>query len=92
MEYKLYRNLGVLQQARYISGAEALERISDLALAIELGYFTDLDFKTIKKLLAAIGAGTIQQSCGEQLSADQCANHRAKKIRDILYKEITNKE
>ncbi|MGI6077783.1 MAG: ATP--guanido phosphotransferase [Fastidiosipilaceae bacterium] len=92
LEDKLYRNLGVLQQARYISGAEALERISDLALAIELGYFTDLDFKTIKKLLAAIGAGTIQQSCGEQLSADQCANHRAKKIRDILYKEITNKE
>ncbi|HHX37694.1 MAG TPA: protein arginine kinase [Clostridiaceae bacterium] len=89
---RLYRNLGVLQQARRISGEEALQRISDLALGVELGYFTDIDQKTIKALLASIGAGTIQQSCGDVLSATECADRRAEKIRDILYKKRTNEE
>lgn len=84
IEDQIYRSLGVLQQARKISGKEAMHCLSHVAMGGELGLFDKPVGKSVKKAMALVGAASIQEQAGCELGTQERDIERAKVLREIF--------
>ena len=84
LEDKIFRSLGILAYARVISTQEAMERISDIRLGIDLGMIDGVSCNILKELMVLMGTGFMQRHAGRELTAEERDSKRASLIRERL--------
>ena len=77
----LARSLSVLQNARLLATAEALEFLSALRLGASLGLVTRLKVAEVDRLILLTQPGHLQRSMGMTLSAEERDEMRAEFLR-----------
>jgi protein arginine kinase len=84
LEDRLCRSLGILTEARLLSGQEALKLLSDVKLAVELGIIPEINKTTLQELMFLIRASLLQKMVGKELSPLERDYHRARIVRENL--------
>jgi protein arginine kinase len=84
LEDTIYRSLGILLYARIISSQEAMQRISDVRLGIDLGMVKGLSSNILKELMVVTSVGFLQKYAGKELESNGRDIMRAKVIRERL--------
>lgn len=83
-EDKIYRSLGVLQNARVISTEESVKLLSDVRLGVNMGIINDITLETINEVTLSIQPATLQKIVGRPLSPEARDAKRAEIIRSKL--------
>lgn len=83
LEDRLLRSYGILCNARRMNLKEFMQRISDVRLAMDLG-FVDVQPDALDRLMLAAQPAAIQRNEGRELSAEEQITLRAKIVRDEL--------
>lgn len=78
------RSFGLLRSAILMSHKEALELLSNVRLGILSGQITDVDTKTIDRLMTAVEPATLSVSCQKNLSPQERDIERARLLKDSL--------
>jgi protein arginine kinase len=84
LEDKIYRSYGILANARVIESKEAMQRISDVRLGIDLGLLPGVSATILNELIVLTQPGFLQQYAGQMLSPEERDIRRAKLIRERL--------
>lgn len=84
LEDKIYRSLGVLQNAYIISSQETIELLSMVRLGIDLGIIKEIDRGTINELFITIQPAHLQKIEGKKLTTAMRDTRRASLIRQKL--------
>lgn len=85
LEDVLWRSYGVLQYARRVSGKEALTKLSDIQLGVDLGILPDWGNDTFNELVSITRPNFLCKYAGsEELSDLERDSYRAKVIRQKL--------
>ena len=84
LEDRIYRSYGILKYSRIIESKEAAKCLSDLRLAIDLGYIQDLSTTVINELMILTQPGFLQQYAQEILTPEKRDAKRASIIRERL--------
>jgi protein arginine kinase len=79
---RIHRSFGILSHAVILDSKEAMQRLSDVRLGIDLGLITDLQPKTLNELLVMTQPGFLQKHSGELLTAENRDIRRAELIRE----------
>lgn len=87
LEDKLYRDFGILSNARKISEQEARELISSVKLGTDLGIIKELDDTKISKLILYTKPASLQKMIGKKLSRYEQELERANVIKQIIKEE-----
>ena len=87
LEDKLYRDFGVLSNAKKISEEEARELISNVKLGTDLGIISELNDLKVAKLMLETKPASIQKRVGKKLSVYEQDIERANIIKQILKEE-----
>ena len=88
LEDKVYRALGTLQNARILTGQEAMSLLSDLRLGVAAGLLGDSGSCPLNELLVSLQPGSLQHSAGRPLSAGERDIARADIARNIVVDRI----
>ena len=88
VEDKLYRSWGILKHARTISSNEFMALLSDVRLAVGLGFITDVDQTDLNKLMIAVQPAALQKYVGRELNTEERDIIRANYVRSALDKRI----
>jgi protein arginine kinase len=83
LEDRLMRSYGIFTNARRMDVKEFMQRISDIRLAVDLG-FLDLPRRELDTLLLAAQPAAIQRRLGPEASKEEIDFERAKIIRRSL--------
>lgn len=84
LEDRVWRSYGVLRYSRAITSQEAMQRLSDVRLGIDLGIIKGLDQRILKELLVLIRPAHLQSFMGRELSPAERDVHRAAMIRERI--------
>ncbi|HEY8486236.1 MAG TPA: protein arginine kinase [Limnochordales bacterium] len=84
VEDRVWRSYGVLRYSRAISSDEAMQRLSEVRLGIDLGIIQGLNQQILKELLVLIRPAHLQSFMGRELSAAERDVHRAALIRERI--------
>ncbi len=84
MEDRVGRAFGILSYARNIDSKEAMERLSDLRLGIDLQLIKGISASVINELMVMIQQGFLQQYAGGELNVEERDVRRATIIREGL--------
>ncbi len=84
LEDKIYRDFGVLSNARKLSEEEARELLSSVKLGTDLGIIKELDDTKISKLILQTKPANLQLRVGKELSIYEQYIERAKIVQDII--------
>lgn len=84
VEDKIYRSYGILSQARKMESKEAMQRLSDVRLGIDLGLIQGVSSTILNELIVLTQPAFLQQYAEELLSTDQRDERRASLIRERL--------
>lgn len=84
VEDKLYRSLGILSNSRLISSIEAMNHLSNVKLAYDMGLFKDERHKDIVKLMVEIQPATIQKNLNRDVTNEERDMIRAGIIREYF--------
>lgn len=84
LEDKVYRAYGTMRYARMMNSREALQRISDLRLGVELGVFKSLSYDLINELIILTRPAFLVKKAGRDLSEVERDSFRAEIIRRRL--------
>jgi protein arginine kinase len=84
---RVFRSLAILQAARLISAEEALERISDVRLGVEMGLLPGPSLSLLSELMVISLPGFLHRKAGKDLSRGERLALRAAMIRERLKKE-----
>ncbi|EGL83493.1 ATP:guanido phosphotransferase [Caldalkalibacillus thermarum TA2.A1] len=84
LEDKIFRSYGILANARVIESKEAMQRLSDVRLGIDLGLIKGVSSTIMNELIVLTQPGFLQQYAGQMLSPDERDVRRAKLIRERL--------
>lgn len=84
LEDRVWRSYGVLRYSRAISSQEAMQRLSDVRLGIDLGIIEGLNQQILKELLVLIRPAHLQSFMGRELSPVERDVHRAALIRERI--------
>ena len=87
LEDKVYRDYGVLTNARKLSNNETLELISSIKLGNDLGIIKELSDKKVAELIIYTKPANLQKRIGKKLSKYDQEIERANAIRDIISQE-----
>jgi protein arginine kinase len=90
LDDKIWRALGVLENARAIGTEEALFLLSQLRMGIVLNRIKHLDLDAINELFIAIQAAHLQKRQGSSLDGERRSVIRADLIRDRLRRDNTS--
>lgn len=90
VEDKIFRSYGLLAHARRMESKEAMQRLSDVRLGIDLGLIQDVSASILNELIVLTQPGFLQQYAGELLSSEQRDIRRAGLIRERLRTETQN--
>ncbi len=92
---RIFRSLGILSHAYIIDSKEALQRLSDVRLGVDMGYISGLSSGVLKELMVLTQPGFLQVEAGSALSPEERDMHRAQMIRqrlDQANRESTGKQ
>ena len=84
LEDKVYRALGILTNARFISSEEAETLMSKVKLGTDLGIISELDDAKVKKLELYIKPANLQKYYGRVMDEVERDSMRAKVIKEII--------
>jgi protein arginine kinase len=84
LEDRIYRSYGILSYSRSMESKEAMQRLSDVRLGIDMGVIKDVNGKILNELMILTQPGFLQQYAGEQLGTSQRDERRAAIIRERL--------
>ncbi|MBD1372400.1 protein arginine kinase [Hazenella sp. IB182357] len=84
LEDRVFRSLGILTHSRIIDSKEAMKRLSDVRLGVDLGLITDVSANVMNELMVMTQPGFLQQYAGSRLDAEQRDIRRSKLIRERL--------
>lgn len=84
LEDRVFRSLGVLSNARMITSNEAMQRLSDVRLGIDLQLVTGLQPRILQELMVMIRPAHLQKLMGQELDAPERDEKRAALIRERL--------
>ncbi len=87
-EDKIFRSLGLLQNARMISSEESLKLISDVRLGLIMGLVHGMELGDLNELMLMIQPAYLQKIYGEQLKPDERDQKRAELIRKKLSERL----
>lgn len=87
IEDRVYRSLGILSQSRIMDSKEAMKRLSDVRLGIDLKMISDVGSNVMNELMVMIQPGFLQQYAGERLNPEERDIRRADLIRERLRME-----
>ena len=87
LEDKLYRDFGVLSNAKKISEQEARELISNVKLGTDLGIISELNDTKISELMLYTKPASLSLKVGKKLSIYEQEIERANVIKQILKEE-----
>jgi protein arginine kinase len=83
-EDRIYRSLGLLQNARIMSSEESLKLLSDVRLGVIAGLINSIDLKKINDLMLMIRPAYLQKLAGTELVPDERDQRRAELLRKSL--------
>jgi protein arginine kinase len=84
LDDKVWRALGLLENARSLTGEEALFLLSHLRMGVLLERIKHIDLTTINELFIASQAAHLQKRCGQKLEGESRSIARAELIRGRL--------
>lgn len=84
LENMVFRSLGILKYARFISSKEAMSHLSNVRLGMEVGIIKDMKFSDITELMIEIQPATIQKKLNLELDNERRDIERANIIRERL--------
>ncbi|WP_124726369.1 protein arginine kinase [Staphylospora marina] len=84
LDDRVHRSYGILAHSRIIDSKEAMMRLSDVRLGIDLGLIRGVSANVMNELMVMTQPGFLQQYAGQRLSAEQRDVRRAKLIRERL--------
>lgn len=84
LEDKTFRSFGILKNSRLISSQEAINHLSNVKLAYDIGYLENPKLKGIVKLMVDILPATIQKKLTEEISKEERDKRRAEIIRNYF--------
>lgn len=83
-EDRVFRALGILENARIISSEEGFKLLSDVRLGVDMGIITDIDIKKLNEILLLVQPASLQESVGRALNSEERDVKRAETIRSRL--------
>jgi protein arginine kinase len=86
LDDKIGRAMGLLGNARLISSQEALQLLSHLRMAANMGRVKNIDLGAINELFLLTQPAHLQYNCGRELDAGQRDALRAQMLRNTLGK------
>lgn len=84
LDDKIFRALGLLRNARLLTGDEALFLLSHVRLGVNLGRINDLDMSKVNELFLLTQPAHLQVILGKELDGDERRAARAQFIRQKL--------
>ena len=84
LEDKLYRDFGVLSNARKITEEEALELLSNIKFGTDLGIINEINDLKVSKLILNTKPANLQLRVGKKLSRYEQEIERANVIKQII--------
>lgn len=87
LEDRVQRSYGILSHARMIDSKEAMQRLSDLRLGIDLGLIRDTSATILNELMVMTQPGFLQQMAERGLGSGERDVRRATLIRERLARE-----
>lgn len=80
-EDRVFRSLGILQNARLLTSEEFMTLISHIRVGVALGWMNTLTLDTLNALLVEAQAGALMESAGQELEPAQRDIRRAELVR-----------
>ncbi|SFJ37033.1 protein arginine kinase [Thermoflavimicrobium dichotomicum] len=90
LEDRVYRSYGILAHSRVIDSKEAMQRLSDVRLGVDLNLIKEVSASVMNELMVMIQPGFLQQYAGQRLDPEERDVRRAKLIRERLLMENNN--
>ncbi|MGJ9384584.1 protein arginine kinase [Salipaludibacillus neizhouensis] len=90
LEDRIYRSYGILAYSRRIESKEAMKRLSDVRLGIDMGLIKDVKGNILNELMILTQPGFLQQYAGEALLSEDRDQRRAALIRERLKLELAD--
>ncbi len=84
VEDRVCRSFGILAYARQIDSREAMERLSDVRLGIDLDIIKGVSASILKELMVATQPAFLQMFFGQEMNPQERDGKRAAMIRDRL--------
>lgn len=91
LEDRVYRSLGTLAYSRRMETGEAMQRLSDVRLGIDLGIIDHIEGKILNELMVLTQPGFLQHYAKQELSQEERDVKRASFIRERLQLETQYK-
>lgn len=92
LEDRIMRSYGILQFARTLTSDEALQRLSDIRLGINLGLIHELNEIDVNEMMWKIQPGNLQQYAEKSLESDERDNFRANYVRGHIEDRVTGNQ
>lgn len=92
LEDRIMRSYGILRFARTLSSDEALQKLSDLKLGINLGLIHDLTEIDINEMILDIQPGSLQHYAGKALKPDERDISRAQYVRNRIEDKLNSSD
>lgn len=83
-EDRIMRSYGILKFSRILTSEEALRRLSDIRLGINLDIIKDLTEMDVNEMILKIQPGSLQKYAGKLLKADDRDSIRAEYVRNKI--------
>lgn len=83
-EDRIMRSYGILKYSKILTSEEALKRLSDIRLGINLGIIKDLSEMDVNEMILKIQPGSLQKYAGKLLKPDDRDSVRAEYIRNKM--------
>lgn len=81
---RIYRSLGLLQNARLLPHEEAMRLLSFLRVGVSAGVLSGISLDTLNGLMYEVQPAAVMQAAGEELEPTDRDAARAKRVRDAL--------
>ena len=83
LEDKVYRDFGILTNARKINLNEALKLLSNVKLGVDLGIIKELNDSKVSELMLYIKPANLQKRVGKELTINEQSIERAKIVKEM---------
>ena len=84
LEDRIYRSLGILQNARLLSGKEFMSLISNVRMGVAMNVLDTVDLNCISSLMIDAQPAALMQQAGRELDATERDARRASLVRERL--------
>ena len=86
MEDNIYRDFGILTNARRLTKEETVELLSNVKMGTDLGIINELNDSKISELMLYTKPANLQKRVGKKLTTYEQEIERAKVVKEIIQK------